>query len=140
MNRGDGVKRDMSNKRKIKQKLVYFDGVPVEAELAGGESGVNKEILDRIKAHPVFTRKKWPLILDQMVENHFEDATVADSASLANWADVNYNTVWRLKNFLIENDYLVLINRNGLAGFNPDFVLVKDHAGNIIIPKLQVRF
>ncbi|NNU62877.1 hypothetical protein [Ochrobactrum soli] len=130
----------MSNKRKIKQKLVYFEGVPVEAELAGGESGVNKEILERIKGHPVFKRKKWPLILDLMVENHFEDATVADSASLANWADVNYNTVWRLKNFLIENDYLILINRNGLSGFNPQFVLVKDHEGQLVIPKLQVRF
>lgn len=130
----------MAGKRKIKQKLVFFEGIPVEAELVAGQSGVNKETLDRIKAHPIFSRKKWAYILDLMIENHFEDAAVVDSASLASWADVNYNTVWRLKNFLIENEYLILINRNGLSGFNPQFVLVKDQDGKIVIPRLQVRF
>ncbi|PQZ61809.1 hypothetical protein CQ057_22815 [Ochrobactrum sp. MYb49] len=130
----------MVNKRKKKQKLVYFEGVPSQIGIGPGESGVNIKLINEIKANAIFKRKKWPRILDLLVENHYEDATIADSQSVAHWADVNYNTVWRLKNFLLEQQLLILINRNGLVGFEPRLVMVKNSDGIIIEPKLQTRF
>ncbi|WP_285540935.1 hypothetical protein [Brucella sp. NBRC 12950] len=103
-------------------------------------SGVNSRIVKEIKTSPVFKRSKWPGMLDFLIDNHYDDATIVSSDSVAKWAAVNYNTVWRMKNYLLEKEWLVLINRNGLMRFNPTLVLVKNRHDRIIIAIRKISY
>ncbi|WP_094507491.1 hypothetical protein [Brucella thiophenivorans] len=130
----------MNKQRKTKQKIIFVEGTPHSDQIKSGESAVNICLLNKIKQNPIFKRKKWTLILDLLIENHYDDGTIANSKSIAAWSDVNYNTVWRLKNFLLEHEYLELINRNGLVAFSQELVLVKDGEGEVVTPKMTHRF